>query len=138
MRALSTVGMLFLAVICSGFLAAVAYGTQLALPSVLLGELAGTVFGFFAAVIAIPAFMAGAAVPGVTMWLILWRTRWNQPLPAALVGGIMTSLVGGPILLFGSNWDVWPLALPFPMAGAVGGWMFQRMMSGEQRPESSR
>jgi len=65
MRALSRVGMLFLAVVCSGFLAAVAYGTQLGLVSALTGDLAGSAFGLIAVAFAAPAFMLGAALVGV-------------------------------------------------------------------------
>ena len=128
-RALKTVGLLFLAVLCSGFVGGVTYCLQLAVVSAVGGSVGESGFAFFAAVIAVPAFMAGAAGPGVAAWLALCRTRWNRPLPAALTGGVVTALVGGLILLVSSGWEALPLALPFPLAGAVGGWMFQRLMA---------
>ena len=137
MKALGTVWMLFLAVICSGLLAAVAFGAQLGLVSALTGDLAGSVFGLIAAAFAVPAFMLGAALGGVSTWLLLRRTKWNTPMSAAILGGSLTSVVGGLIFLVTSGGEAWPLMLPFPAAGAVGGCIFQHMMNERPRVPKS-
>ena len=53
----------------------------------------------------------------------------HQQQRARRIGLALALIIGGLILLVSSGWEALPLALPFPLAGAVGGWMFQRLMA---------
>ena len=129
MKCAHLAGRLVITTFCAGLLAGAAYTLQLAAIGAVNDGFGALVFGFLSIVLAAPAFLVGAAVFGPGVWLILGRTRLNRPLPAALIGGGVTLAVGGALFASWGAADDWMMILGFPLAGAVGGWVFQRMMA---------
>ena len=113
----------------ASFLAAITYVTQLSIFGIVTDGPAGAIFGAATFFLVAPAFLIGTVIFGPTIWLAVRKTRLNQPLPAALIGAGISLTAGSLLFLSWAGWDgVW-ITAAFPLAGGVGGVMFQRMMS---------
>jgi len=130
MKGVRTAGRLIVATLCAGFLAGTAYVAQLGVFGIVTSGLAGALFAVLAFTVAGPAFMIGATLIGPLVWLAVRKTRLNHPFAAILIGAGVTIFAGALLFL---GWGGWPglwLILAFPLAGGVGGWVFQRLMAG--------
>ncbi|MBU2166842.1 MAG: hypothetical protein KKF88_03285 [Alphaproteobacteria bacterium] len=129
MKAVPTASRLVVATFCAGVLAATAYVMQLAVFGVVKDGPAGAVVGAVTFFLAGPAFLIGTALFGPPIWLIVRKTRVNQPQPSALIGAGIALIAGALLFLSWAGWDgVW-ITAAFPLAGGVGGGIFQRMMA---------
>lgn len=124
MRGVHTASRLVTATFCAGLLAAIAYALQLAVIGALADGFGALVFGFLSLVLAAPAFLVGAALFGPGVWLMLRRTTLNRPVPAALIGGGVTLIVGGVLFAPWRAADDLILILGFTLSGAVGAGCF--------------
>lgn len=127
-------GRLVITTFCAGLLAAIAYALQLAVIGAMIDGFGALLFGILSLVLAVPAFLTGAAVFGPGAWLMLRRTKLNRPVPAALIGGGVTLAVGGPLFVPLAGMGGLAFLLAFPLSGGVGGWVFQHMM--DERPRT--
>lgn len=130
---------LFLTSLFSGLSASFAYAIGLTVVGVAAAALTPASerdIGLFAAIagfVAAPVFIAGTFIVGPAAWIGVRKRKSNTPKVAAILGAA-ASAVGALVVMAMLGPTAWPMMLPVPIGGAVGGLTFQTLMADDAKP----
>lgn len=148
MRAIICAARWLLASVLSAVGSAVVYGLTLTTLGVAYelisqqGSSGAGLVGYFAIVLAIPVYFLGIAALGPPTQAILTKIGFDGAKAAALAGGLLSSLgawaMFGTLALAHSPLTFALLAIPAPIAGAIGGLGYRATMLHAVKPRRAR